>query len=123
MTLQKRGLTVLLALNLALAAALGAQGLPDEALLGRVREYIKKSWTTLSRSNRDLLAALPDPKMPREPGEPWLLYIAPTEEKPRVHSELRAMLGEEGMKRVEIRTLPRDVLSIKDHGLLYLPRP
>ena len=27
------------------------------------------------------------------------------------------------MKQIEIRTLPRDVLSIREHGLLYLPRP
>ena len=27
------------------------------------------------------------------------------------------------MKQVEIRTLPRDVLSIREHGLLYLPHP
>jgi alpha,alpha-trehalase len=121
--LHRRALTVLLALSLLAAATPRAQGLPDEALLGRVQEYIKKSWTTLSRSNRDLLAALPDPKMPRKPGAPWLLYVAPTEQKARVDSELRGVLGEESMKRVEIRTLPKDVLSIREHGLLYLPRP
>ena len=27
------------------------------------------------------------------------------------------------MRQIEIRTLPRDVLSIREHGLLYLPRP
>ena len=123
MTVRRQTLSVLLALILFTAASPWAQGLPDEALLTRLRDYIKKSWTTLSRSNRDLLAALPDPKMPRKPGEPWLLYIAPTEQKDRVDSELRGVLGDEGMKRVEIRTLPADTLSVKDHGLLYLPRP
>ena len=123
MTRQNRILGLLLALNLVLTAALGAQGLPDEALLGRVREYIKKSWTTLSRSNRDLLAALPDPKMPRKPGEPYLLYIAPSEQKARVEADLRTVLDDESMKQIEIRTLPRDVLAVKEHGLLYLPRP
>ncbi len=105
------------------AAAPGAQDLPDQASLARVRDYIKKSWTTLSRSNRDLLQALPDPKMPRKPGEPWLLYVAPTENRERVVSELTAVLGPESMNRVEVRTLPHDVLSVRDHGLLYLPRP
>ena len=33
------------------------------------------------------------------------------------------MLGAGGMKGIEIRTLPRDVLSIREHGLLYLPHP
>jgi alpha,alpha-trehalase len=88
-----------------------------------VRDYIKKSWTTLSRSNHDLLQALPDPKMPRKPGEPWLLYIARNERRSRVESELRGVLGPEAMQRVEVRTLPRDVLSVREHGLLYLPRP
>jgi alpha,alpha-trehalase len=104
-------------------AAIGTQGLPDQATLGRVDDYIKKSWTTLSRSNRDLLQALPDPKMPRKPGEPWLLYIAANEQKTRVESELREALGADAMQRVEVRSLPRDVLSVRDHGLMYLPRP
>src|SRR5918997_1872811 len=74
----------------AASSARAASNVPDERLLARMREYIKKSWTTLSRSNRDLLQALPDPKMPRKPGEPWLLYIAPTEKRERVVSELAA---------------------------------
>jgi alpha,alpha-trehalase len=110
-------------LTLAIFTTVAAQGLPDDALLGRVRDYIKKSWTTLSRSNRDLLQALPDPKMPRRAGEPWLLYVAAGETRARVASELRDVLGEQAMKRIEIRALPRDVLSIREHGLLYLPRP
>jgi alpha,alpha-trehalase len=100
-----------------------AQDLPDEALLRRLREYITNSWTTLSRSNRDLPRALPDPKMPRPPGAPWLLYVAPTESRARVRAELQQMLDAGAMKQIDIRTLPRDVLSIREHGLLYLPRP
>jgi alpha,alpha-trehalase len=112
-------------LLLALCGALGAaaQPLPDEALLGRVRDYIKKSWQTLSRSNRDLLRALPDPKLPRKPGEPWPLYIAATEERERIAREIRGEVGADAMRRIEIRTLPSDRLAIADHGLLYLPRP
>jgi alpha,alpha-trehalase len=105
------------------ASTLTGQALPDEAQLGRVRDYIKKSWSTLSRSNRDLLKALPDPKMPRKPDEPWLLYIAGSEQEPRVAAELREVLGEAGMRRVAIRVLPRERLSVREHGLLYLPRP
>jgi len=101
----------------------GAQGLPDPAHLQQLRDYIKKSWTTLSRSNRDLPKALPDPKMPRKPGQPWLLYIAPTESRARVRTELEQLLGAGTMTQIEIRTLPRDVLSIREHGLLYLPHP
>jgi alpha,alpha-trehalase len=104
-------------------AAPALQGLPDEPHLQRLREYIKTSWTTLTRSTRDLPRALPDPKMPRKPGEPWLLYVAPQESRARVQTELTRTLGVDGMKQIEIRVLPRDVLSIREHGLLYLPHP
>src|SRR5262245_17915774 len=116
---------LVLALGLAYAAlaAPALQGLPDEPHLQRLREYIKTSWTTLTRSNRDLPRALPDPKMPRKPGEPWLLYLAPQESRARVQTELTSALGADGMKQIEIRVLPRDVLSIREHGLLYLPHP
>jgi alpha,alpha-trehalase len=99
------------------------QGLPGDEQLARVREYVKMSWTTLTRSNRDLPRALPDPKMPRKPGEPWLLYISAQESRTRVHDELTRELGADAMKQIEIRVLPRNPLSIREHGLLYLPRP
>ena len=110
-------------LALTFVTAIAGQGLPDDALLGRVRDYIKDSWTTLTRSNRDLPQALPDPKMPPPPGQPWLLYIAPGEARERIEAEVRAVFRDDASKRVAIRTLPRNVLSIREHGLLYLPRP
>ena len=61
--------------------------------------------------------------MPRKPGSPWLLYVAPTESATRVRAELQQVLDAAAMKQIDIRTLPRDVLSVRDHGLLYLPRP
>ena len=100
-----------------------SQSLPDDSQLQRLRGYIKMSWTTLSRSIRDLPQALPDPKIPRKPGQPWLLYISPRESRTRVQSELADVLDASAMKDIEIRTLPRNVLSIREHGLLYLPRP
>ena len=100
-----------------------SQSLPDDSHLQRLRGYIKMSWTTLSRSIRDLPQALPDPKIPRKPGQPWLLYISPRESRTRVQSELADVLDASAMKDIEIRTLPRNVLSIREHGLLYLPRP
>jgi alpha,alpha-trehalase len=123
--MKRRRIAELRAICLALTfvTAIAGQGLPDDALLGRVREYIKKSWTTLTRSNQDLPKALPDPKMPRPPGQPWLLYIAPGEASARIAAEMRAVFGDEATKRVAIRTLPNDPLSIREHGLLYLPRP
>jgi alpha,alpha-trehalase len=110
-------------LAMAFVTVMAAQGPPNEALVARVRDYIKQSWTTLTRSNQDLPRALPDPKMPSPPGQPWLLYIASNEAQTRIASEVRSVFGDEWTKRVAIRTLPKDPLSIRDHGLLYLPRP
>ena len=110
-------------LAMAFVTVMAAQGPPNDALLARVRDYIKNSWTTLTRSNQDLPQALPDPKMPRPPGQPWLLYIAPGESQPRVADEVRRVFGDEWKKQVAIRLLPQDALSIREHGLLYLPRP
>jgi len=122
---RRRFLTVVCAAAVACAtiAPAAAQGLPDEARLQRLREYIKAGWTTLTRSNRDLPKALPDPKMPRKPGEPWLLYVSRQESRDRVRDELGKLLDPSEMKQIEIRTLPRDPLSIREHGLLYLPHP
>ncbi len=61
--------------------------------------------------------------MPRKPGEPWLLYVSRRESRTRVQAELARVLDAGEMKQIEIRTLPRDVLSIREHGLLYLPHP
>jgi alpha,alpha-trehalase len=125
MTKRCRLLTVVCGVALACATvrASASQELPDAAQLQRLRAYIKMSWTTLTRSIRDLPQALPDPKMPRNPGDRWLLYVSPTESRSRIQGELARVLDAGAMKQLEIRTLPRDVLSIRDHGLLYLPHP
>ena len=123
-TMRRRLLLLACAVQLVGAlSALASQALPDNTQLERLREYIKMGWTTLSRSNRDLPRALPDPKMPRKPGDPWLLYVSRRESRTRVQAELARVLDASEMKQVEVRTLPRDVLSIREHGLLYLPRP
>ena len=76
-TLRRRLLLAVCTVQLVCALSpLASQALPDEARLERLRQYIKMGWTTLTRSNRDLPRALPDPKMPRKPGEPWLLYVS-----------------------------------------------
>ena len=122
--LRRRLIVAVCAIEVACTLIAGpSQSLPDDPQLQRLRGYIKMSWTTLSRSIRDLPQALPDPKIPRKPGQPWLLYISPRESRTRVHSELADVLDASAMKDIEIRTLPRNVLSIREHGLLYLPRP
>ncbi len=96
---------------------------PSTETLRELRSYIKNAWTTLSRSNRDLTAAAPDPKMKRAPGQPWPVYISAREDRARVERDLRGQLTAEEMARIELRTLPADLRGLKEHGLLYLPRP
>ena len=121
---RRRFAILLCAVQLVGALGIAAlQTLPDETRLARLRQYIKMSWSTLERSNRDLPRALPDPKMPRAAGQPWLLYISSQESRTRVRNELAAVLSADQMKRIDIRTLPRDPGSIREHGLLYLPHP
>ena len=123
--MRRRFLAAVCAAALACATLVpaAAQGLPDEARLQRLREYIKASWTTLTRSNRDLPKALPDPKLPHKPGDPWLLYVSRQESRGRVRAELAKVLDAGELKQIEIRTLPGNVLSVREHGLLYLPHP
>ena len=66
----------------------------------RVRDYIKKSWTTLTRSNRDLPQALPDPKMPRPPGQP-LAPLRRARRSPRARrgGAARACSGDDATKQ------------------------
>src|SRR5262245_61462945 len=106
-----------------LAAGLLSASPPQSPTAEEIRElrhYIKEGWTTLSRSNRDLPRALPDPKMRHGPGQPWTLYIPTGEDRARLQRELRGQLTTEEMKGVDLRNLPADLKDLKEPGLLYL---
>jgi alpha,alpha-trehalase len=106
-----------------LVAAAAAQEMLSPQRLAPVREYIKKSWATLTRSTRDLARAAPDPKFPREPGRPWPVYLSAREDRARVEQALAQAMDARDLATVELKTLPADPAAITDHGLLYLPRP
>ena len=97
--------------------------LPSSAQIGAVRKYIKTGWTTLSRSSRDLPTAAKDPKLPRQPGSPWPVYVSMKEDRDRVAREVREVLSPKEFATIELKTLPSDQKGVKEHGLLYLPRP
>src|SRR6188474_3086689 len=46
-----------------------------------IRRYIKRTWTTLTRSPRDLARAAPDPKMHKPDEATWAVYIAADESR------------------------------------------
>ena len=119
-----RALRPLVLVVLALVAlAAGQAALPSAAQIADVRKYIDTGWTTLTRSNRDLPAAAKDPKLPRPPGSPWPVYVSAREDRDRVAREVRQVLPEKEFATIELRTLPADLTTLRDHGLLYLPRP
>jgi alpha,alpha-trehalase len=114
------------ALLLALAAchpARPAAPAPEDALaparVTRVRRYIKESWQTLTRSERDLPVAARDPKFPHPPGAPWPVYLSPLEDRAAVERRLAAALTPAQLAQITLLPLG----STPEPGLLYLPEP
>jgi alpha,alpha-trehalase len=101
--------------------------LPSAERLDTLRSYIDRTWSTLTRTHDDLLAALPDPKIDHEPGTPWPLYVAASEDTAAVGQRLRQSLTTDEWAQVDLRVLPENprasMRQIQPHGLLYLPYP
>jgi alpha,alpha-trehalase len=117
-------LGVLLAASVAAStAAAQVPELPSPARLAAVRDYIKKSWTTLRRSLRDLPAAARDPKLHLPPGQPSPVYVPLREDRAAIEAELKRQLPPADFATIELRPLPADTTAIREHGLLYLPHP
>jgi alpha,alpha-trehalase len=103
--------------------AAGETQLPSPARLAAVRDYIKKSWTTLSRSLRDLPKAARDPKLHLEEGKPSPVYFSTRQSQAEIEAELKSQLSPADMATISLRPLPQWLNQIREHGLLYLPRP
>jgi hypothetical protein len=76
----------------------------------------------LTRSNRDLASAAPDPKFPSAHGT-WPVYVSRTEDLQRVEKQSRQEMKPEDFRRIQLRVLPEEVTKLTEGGLLYLPRP
>jgi alpha,alpha-trehalase len=122
LTNRARQATAILALAL-LAVGAGQPAFPSATQLAEVRKYIASGWTTLTRSNRDLPTAARDPKLPRPAGSPWPVYVSGREDRQRVARDVAQILSPKELATIELRTLPADRDTVRDHGLLYLPRP
>ena len=101
--------------------------LPSAAEVDTLRGYIDRTWATLTRSHDDLLDALPDEKVDHEPGTPWPLYVAASEDTAAVRAQLDRSLSDKAWAEVDLRVLPENpresMDEIRPHGLLYLPHP
>ena len=98
-----------------------APAFPSADRVQAVRRYIKRTWTVLTRSVRDLPRAAPDPKMHRAAGEPAPVYVATDEDREAIARSLRAALSSSDLQRIDLRPLPASAEQIREHGLLYLP--
>ncbi len=104
-------------------APAASEALPEPERIRAVRAYIKKAWTTLRRSTRDLSAAARDPKLHLPAGSRWPVYVPAAEDRTKLAAELRAQLGEAAFATIDLRSLPKQALELREHGLLYLPHP
>jgi len=117
-----RRIAVVLLLVTILVGVIGVGRLPARgAPAGTILDHILQSWTTLERSNRNLLEAARDPKLGAR--ERWPVYISRQESLARVRSELQDLVPPEELARIDLRVLPEDVAHLEVQGLLYLPHP
>ena len=108
--------------------ALTCLALPIGAETPPIEDYIARSWEFLERNLQDLPAAAEDPKLGER--ERYPVYLAPTENLAAVQGRLEKELTADQLAKVELRTLPADVVAnpqlqgdMDHHGLLYLPHP
>src|SRR5581483_10280826 len=107
----------------ALLAAVAVACLAQTPERAPILDYIRQTWHTLTRSNAGLAIAAVDPKLHAGPDHRWPVYISRTEDIKRVETQLRGEMKPEDFGRIELRVLPADFNQVREHGLLYLPRP
>ncbi len=87
-----------------------------------ILEYIRRTWQTLTRTNRELATSAVDPKFHPEPDGRWPVYISATEDRAKVQEQLRREMKPADLRLIDLQVLP--VFGEPDTpGLLYLPRP
>lgn len=85
--------------------------------------YIKQTWHTLTRTNRDLASAAVDPKSHPLPDGRWPVYVSRQSDVREMERQLDREMTPSDQRKIELRQLPLDPLHVRDQGLLYLPRP
>ena len=85
--------------------------------------YIKQTWHTLTRTNRDLASAAVDPKSHPLPDGRWPIYVPRQSDIREMERRLDREMTPSDKRKIELRQLPLDPLHVRDQGLLYLPRP
>ncbi|HAC64258.1 MAG TPA: alpha,alpha-trehalase [Cyanothece sp. UBA12306] len=86
-----------------------------------LRDYIKYTWKTLTRSPADIVKAARDPKLELIDDSVLPVYVSAREDYVQVEDRLRQYLTDEEWTKIELRVLPPQMEQIEQHGLLYLP--
>ncbi len=110
-----------LAISVAFLWAGGFAFAPTCAGLAEVRDYIKRAWTTLERSDATLLESAVDTKVPQS--GPVTLYAPADADLNGIRSQLQKVLPPAAYREVQLLRLPPDGASVNLPGLLYLPSP
>jgi alpha,alpha-trehalase len=106
-----------------LAVLCAAAALAQPARREPIEAYIKHTWTVLTRSNRNLAKAAPDPKFHPLADGRWPVYVARGESLGGLSRQLRREMPAKDFATIELRQLPENPLQMHEQGLLYLPRP
>jgi alpha,alpha-trehalase len=97
------------------------QSVPAVARPEPILQYIRSTWKTLTRSNRDLPRAAADPKVKAK--GPLPVYVQDNVNREAITAELREQLSAAAFHSVSIVPLPKHPSHIREQGLLYLPYP
>ncbi len=109
-------------ISLALAITLSAQ-VATRPQPAPILDYIKQTWHTLTRANRDLASAAIDPKYhPLRSGR-WPVYVPRNSKLRDIEKRLESEMTTSDVQKIELRQLPPAPLQVEHHGLLYLPQP
>jgi alpha,alpha-trehalase len=103
----------------AVLVALATPGVQREPIL----DYIKRTWTVLTRSHRTLAAAAADPKFHPAADRRWPVYVPPNEDPGRIERQLRQEISAADFRKIAILPLPPNAQRTGEPGLLYLPGP
>src|SRR5580658_11049692 len=88
-----------------------------------ILEYVKQTWHTLTRTNRDLASAAVDPKSYPLPNGRWPVYVSRQSDVNEIENQLEHEMAQPDRRKIELRRLPPDPVPVRQHGLLYLPKP
>ncbi len=94
---------------------------PTTGEIARLVHHIQSMWHSLSRGLRQAPEAIRDTKLGEECCNSSPIYVAPSEDLPRVQRIFAKALGTAEADKLRLKMLPPDPLRIEEHGLLFLP--